>query len=72
MIDSNNRLIKFNQHEKRIALNFDQYESDHKKDANKRATKMQQQTTTRAKKMIRTKVQIVQNNDDDEKSTREK
>jgi hypothetical protein len=72
VIDSNNRLIKFNQHEKRIALNFDQYESDHKKDANKRATKMQQQTTTRAKKMIRTKVQIVQNNDDDEKSTREK
>jgi chemotaxis receptor (MCP) glutamine deamidase CheD len=72
VIDSNDRRIKSNQHEERIALNFDQHESDYEKNANERATRMQQQTTTRVKKAIRAKVHIVQNDDDDEESIRKK
>jgi 3-dehydroquinate synthetase len=71
VIDSNDRRIKSNQHEERIAFNLDQYESDHEKNANERTTKMQQQATTQAKKAIRAKAHIVQN-DDDEESTRKK
>ncbi len=70
-IDSNNRRIKSNQHEERIAFNLDQYESDHEKNANERTTRMQQQTTTRIKKAIQAKTYIVQN-DDDEESIRKK
>jgi 3-dehydroquinate synthetase len=71
VIDSHDRRIKSNQHEERIALNLDQYESDHEKNANERATRMQQQAMTRVKRAIRAKAHIVQN-DDDEESTREK
>jgi hypothetical protein len=72
VIDSNDRLIKSNQREERIALNLDQYESDHERDANERTTRMQQQATTRVKRAIRAKAHIVQNDDYDEKSTRKK
>jgi FKBP-type peptidyl-prolyl cis-trans isomerase len=71
VIDSDDRRIKSNQHEERIAFNLDQYESDHERDANERTTRMQQQATTRIKRAIRAKAHIVQN-DDDEESTREK
>ncbi len=73
VIDSNDRRIESNQHQERIIFNFDQYEFDHEKNANERATRIQQQTTTRVKKTIRTKVHIIQNDDDDEeKSIRKK
>ncbi len=41
VINSNDRRIKSNQHEEHITLNFDQHESDHERNTNKRATKMQ-------------------------------
>jgi FtsZ-interacting cell division protein ZipA len=71
VIDSDDRRIKSNQHEERIAFNLDQYESDHERNANERTTRMQQQATTRIKRTIRAKAHIVQN-DNDEEPTREK
>ncbi len=72
VIDSNDRRIESNQHQERIALNSDQYESDHEENANERAKRIQKQTTTRSKRAIRTKVHIIQNDDDEEKSIEKK
>jgi hypothetical protein len=72
VIDSNDRRIESNQHQERIALNSDQYESDHEKNANERAKKIQQQATTRAKRAIRAKIYIIQNDDDEEESIEKK
>ncbi len=72
VIDSNDRRIESNQYQKRITLNSNQYESDHEENANERTKRIQQQTTTRAKKAIRAKAHIIQNDDDEEESTEEK
>ncbi len=72
VIDSNDRRIESNQHQERITFNSDQYESDHEKDANERTKRIQQQATTRAKRAIRTKAHIIQNDDDEEESIEEK
>jgi hypothetical protein len=50
VIKSNDRRIEEYQREEFTTFNFEQYESDHEKNANERATRLQQQAMKRVKR----------------------
>jgi hypothetical protein len=66
VIESNDRRIEEYQREEFTALNVEQYESDHEKNANERATRLHQQTMKRVKRAKRKKRSVILNDDDDE------
>ncbi len=69
MIESNERRIESNQHENRIALNFDQYESNHEKNANKQTTRLEQQKATRTERKKQANAHIIQNDENEEETS---
>jgi hypothetical protein len=72
VIESNERRIESNQQENRTKLNFDQYESNHEKDANKQTTRLEQQKATRIERKKRVNAHIIQNDENEEKTSTQK